>query len=301
MNNNTAQKRVKFDFEIVFTNGGGIQGQDFRLDIDGDDITDQALADYIVRDMRLLMVGEVRILNKQIITEPHKRNGSSAALERGETLIDCSHVVEDGLITYKGLPAPIICDYLSREESRKRYAEGTEFQIGKIEMVANTGTYIDSPFHRYAHGKDLSELPMTSIANLDTLVVRATERDGRAITRDAFADLDVWGKAVLVHTGWDAHWKTDAYFEGHPYLTGDAAEFLVKAGVKLVGIDSYNIDNTDGGDRPVHSALLGADIPIVEHLCGLERLPDSGFKFFAVPVKVKGMGTFPIRAFGLIG
>jgi arylformamidase len=295
-----SDKRVKFDFEIDFSNGGGIQGQDFRLDIDGEDIDDRTLADYIVTDMRLLMVGAVRILNKQILTEAHKRTDGKKSLESGQTLIDCSHVVEDGLITYKGLPAPIICDYLSREESRKRYAEGTEFQIGKIEMVANTGTYIDSPFHRYEHGKDLSELPMTSIANLDGIVIRATQRDGRAINRDAFADIDVWGKAVLVHTSWDAGWKTDAYFEGHPYLTADAAEFLVSAGAKLVGIDSYNIDNTDTGERPVHTILLGADIPIVEHLCGLGHVPDTGFKFFAVPVKVKGMGTFPVRAFALM-
>ena len=296
-----SDKRVQFDFEIDFSNGGGIQGQGFRLDIDGADIADQALADYIVADMRLLMVGEIRILNKKIIQENHKRQTGAEALERGQTCIDCSHIVEDGLITYKGLPAPIICDYLSREESRKRYAPGTEFQIGKIEMVSNTGTYIDSPFHRYAHGKDLSELPMTSIANLDGVVIRQPFSAGIAISRAAFDDVDVWGKAVLVHTGWDAHWKTDAYFEGHPYLTADASDFLVKAGAKLVGIDSHNIDNTEGGERPVHSALLGVDIPIVEHLCGLERVPDVGFKFFAVPVKVKGMGTFPVRAFALTG
>jgi arylformamidase len=293
------QKRVKFDFEIEFSNGGGIQGQDFRLDIDGDDITDASLASYIVSDMRLLMVGGVRILNKEIIMQPHKRKDAAQNIERGQVCIDCSHVVEDGLITYKGLPAPIICDYLSREESRKRYAEGTEFQIGKIEMVANTGTYLDSPFHRYADGKDLSELPLTSLANLDGVIVRAVERSGRAITRANFEDIDVWGKAVLVHTGWDAHWKTDAYFESHPYLTADAAEFLIKAGAKLVGIDSMNIDSTDTGERPVHTLLLGAEIPIVEHLRGLEHVPESGFKFFAVPVKVKGMGTFPIRAFAL--
>src|SRR5690242_19747292 len=212
-------KRVQFDFEIDFSNGGGIQGQGFRLDINGDDIADKALAEYIVADMRLLMVGEVRILNKYIIEEKHKRNADAGTLERGQTCIDVSHVVEDGLITYKGLPAPIICDYLSREESRKRYAPGTEFQIGKIEMVSNTGTYIDSPFHRYAHGKDLSELPMTSIANLDGVVIRQPFSAGLAITHDTFNDVDVWGKAVLVHTGWDTHWKTDAYFENHPYLT----------------------------------------------------------------------------------
>lgn len=211
-------------------------------------------------------------------------------------LIDLSHTIEDGMITYKGLPAPIICDYLSREESRKRYAPGTEFHIGKIELIANTGTYIDSPFHRYADGIDIAALPLASIADLDGIVVRATGRSSRAIPQDIFHDLDVRGKAVLVHTGWDAHWRTDAYFEGHPHLTADAAEYLVTAGAKLVGIDSYNIDSIDTGERPVHSTLLGANIPIVEHLCGLENLPLEGFRFYAVPAPVKGMGTFPVRA-----
>jgi kynurenine formamidase len=217
-----------------------------------------------------------------------------------DTCIDVSHTVEDGLVTYRGLPAPLICDYLSRAASRKRYAEGTEFQIGKIELVANTGTYIDSPFHRYADGKDLAELPLNSIANLEGIVIRATNRSGRAITQAAFRGVDLGGKAVLVHTGWAAHWQTDQYFEGHPYLTADAAKLLAQAGARLVGIDSLNIDSTDDGRRPVHTLLLGADIPIVEHLCGLEHLPDSGFSFFAVPVKIKSMGSFPVRAFGLI-
>lgn len=215
-------------------------------------------------------------------------------------LIDLSHVVEDGMITYKGLPAPIICDYLSREASRARYAEGTEFQIGKIEMIANTGTYLDSPFHRYAHGKDLSELELESLADLDCVVVRATEHRDRAIDRLPIELATLKGKALLVHTGWDAHWRTDQYFEGHPHLTGDLALRLVEAGVALVGIDSFNIDCTDDGNRPVHSALLGADIPIVEHLCNLAALPDRGARFFAVPVKVKGMGTFPVRAFAKV-
>lgn len=211
-------------------------------------------------------------------------------------LIDLSHTVEDGMITYKGLPAPIVCDYLSREASRARYAPGTEFHIGRIDMVANTGTYVDSPFHRYADGKDLSELELTSLANLDCVVIRITERGSRAIG-DLPADTEVRGKAVLFHTGWDAHWRTDQYFEGHPYLTGALAEQLVRAGVALVGIDSMNIDCTDDGERPVHSTLLGAGIPIVEHLCRLEALPERGARFYAVPVKVKGMGTFPVRAF----
>ncbi len=214
-------------------------------------------------------------------------------------LIDLSHTVEDGMITYKGLPAPIVCDYLSRADSRARYAPGTEFHIGKIDMVANTGTYVDSPFHRYADGKDLSELELTSLANLDCIVVRATERHARAID-EMPANEELRGKAVLFHTGWDARWRTDQYFEGHPYLTGALAERLVRAGVALVGIDSFNIDCTDDGERPVHTTLLGAEIPIVEHLCGLEALPDRGARFYAVPVKVKGMGTFPVRAFARV-
>ncbi|HEV2842331.1 MAG TPA: cyclase family protein [Chthoniobacterales bacterium] len=215
-------------------------------------------------------------------------------------LIDLSHTVEHGMVTYKGLPAPLICDYLSREESRARYAAGTEFQIGKIEMVANTGTYVDSPFHRYAHGKDLSELALESLANLDCVVARATKRRARAIDRLPVELATLQGKALLVHTGWDAHWRTDQYFEGHPHLTGELAQQLVEAGVALVGIDSFNIDCTDDGNRPVHSALLGAEIPIVEHLRGLAALPDRGARFYAVPVKVKGMGTFPVRAFARV-
>jgi arylformamidase len=213
------------------------------------------------------------------------------------TLIDLSHTVEHGMITYKGLPAPIVCDYLSREASRTRYAEGTEFQIGKIEMIANTGTYLDSPFHRYADGDDLSQLALEDLADLDCVVVRATDRSARAIDHLAIDLATLRGKALLVHTGWDAHWRTDQYFEDHPHLTGQLAQSLVEAGVVLVGIDSFNIDSIDDGTRPVHSALLGAGIPIVEHLCELAAVPERGARFFAVPVKVKGMGTFPVRAF----
>ncbi|HEX7317053.1 MAG TPA: cyclase family protein [Pyrinomonadaceae bacterium] len=214
--------------------------------------------------------------------------------------VDVSHAVEHGLVTYRGLPAPVICDYLSREDSRKHYAAGTEFHIGKVEMVANTGTYLDSPFHRYEGGKDLSQLALASLADLDGVVVNAGGAAGRAVGRAAFGDTDVKGKAVLVHTGWDVHWRTDNYFEGHPFLTEGAARFLADEGAALVGIDSYNIDDTADGRRPAHSILLGAEIPVVEHMCDLGRLPRDGFKFFAVPVKVKGLGTFPVRAFAVI-
>jgi arylformamidase len=215
-------------------------------------------------------------------------------------LVDVSHVVEDGMITYRGFPAPLICDFLSREKSRTLYAEGTEFYIGKIEMVANTGTYLDSPFHRYAHGKDIAQLPLERLANLEGVIIPADRSKSRAITRTAFQDHDLRGKAVLVRTGWDVHWRTDQYFEGHPFLTRDAAEYLSEAGAALVGIDSLNIDDTDDLTRPVHSILLGAEVPIVEHLQGLRRLPNAGFRFFAVPVKVKHMSTFPVRAFGIV-
>jgi kynurenine formamidase len=212
-------------------------------------------------------------------------------------LIDLSHTVEDGLITYRGLPAPVICDYLTREASSAHYAEGTTFQIGKIEMVANTGTYLDSPFHRFIDGDDLSQIDLMQMANLPGVLVRVPFGQ-RAVTAAAFAGLDVRGKAILVHTGWARHWKTDAYFEGHTFLTEDAALHLRDAGAALVGVDSYNIDDTADQRRPVHTALLRADILIVEHLCGLEHLPDGApFRFYAVPVKVAGFGTFPVRAF----
>lgn len=214
-------------------------------------------------------------------------------------LIDLSHEIEHGMITYKGLPAPIICDFLSREESRQHYAPGTEFQIGKIEMVANTGTYVDSPFHRFADGIDLAELPLESLADLDSILVRA-QHLGRAITAKAFRDVQIKGKAILIQTGWARHWRTDQYFEEHPFLTKDAAEFLVEAGAAFVGIDTLNIDDIQDGTRPVHTTLLGNRIPICEHMRGLENLPDRGFRFHAAPVKVKAFGTFPVRAYAAL-
>ena len=211
-------------------------------------------------------------------------------------LIDLSHDIEDGMVTYKGLPAPIICDFLSREQSRNSYADGTEFNIAKIEMVANTGTYIDAPFHRFADGCDIAGLSLDNIANIDGIVIDATNVSGRAVGVDEFIDKDVSNKAVLVKTGWDKHWRTDQYFEDHSFLTEEAAIFLRDSGATLVGIDSHNIDNTDGGTRPVHTVLLAAGIPIVEHMTNLQSLPTKGFKFFAVPPKIKQMGTFPVRA-----
>jgi arylformamidase len=213
--------------------------------------------------------------------------------------LDLSHTIEHGMTTYPGLPGPLICDYLSREASRGRYAPGVEFQIGKIEMVANTGTYIDSPFHRYAGAKDLAQLPLDSLAELEGVVVRGSAA-GLAIGLEAFAGRDVGGKAVLVRTGWDVHWGTPTYLDGNPFLTAEAAEHLVREGAALVGIDSLNIDDMKDPARPVHSTLLGAEIPIVEHLCQLGPLPESGFRFSAVPAKVAGFGTWPVRAFATL-
>lgn len=205
------------------------------------------------------------------------------------------------MVTYRGLPAPVITDWLSREASRARYAAGTTFHIGKIELLANTGTYIDAPYHRYDAGRDVAGYQLEALADLPGRVVRATDRKARAIDASRFAGTDVKAKAVLVHTGWDAHWRTDTYSAGeHPFLTRDAAEHLVQAGAALVGIDSLNIDDDKDGTRPAHSILLGAGVAIVEHMTNLAALPDVGFSFFAVPPKVKGIGSFPVRAFALL-
>lgn len=298
------EKRVRFDFEVEFSNGGGIQGQDFRLDIDGDDIEDAELAAYIIKDLRLLMVGRVNILNKSVIVERHKR-AASAGIEtppNGQVrrYVDLSHTICDGMITYKGLPAPHICDYLSREASRGLYAPGTEFQIGRIDMVSNTGTYIDAPFHRFADGHDLDGLPLERVSHVPGVVVRTLGAAERAIDWTAFAATEVRGRAVLINTGWDRHFGTDAYFEGHPFLTEAAAEWLKAQGAAVVGIDSFNIDDVSGGTRPVHTVLLGAGIPIVEHMTRLDALPNEGFAFTAAPPRIAGMGTFPVRAHALL-
>lgn len=225
------------------------------------------------------------------------------------TFIDVCHTIHNGMITYNGLPAPTISDYLSREQSKSHYASGTEFQIGSIQMVANTGTYLDSPFHRYADREDVAELELGSIANLEGLVLRCSGGSQPGVTKERvetltsqYPSMSLAGKALLFHTGWDRYWRTEKYWEGtHPFLTADAAEFLANKDVRLVGIDSYNIDDIQDGHRPAHSVLLSRSIPIVEHLCGLNELPDSGFRFFAVPAKVKGFGSFPVRAFAIVG
>ena len=217
-------------------------------------------------------------------------------------LIDLSHTITHGMVTYKGLPGPLICDYLSRADSRKNYEAGTEFQIGRIEMVSNTGTYVDCPFHRYADGQDLAATPLERFVALPALVVRVPHATRLEVRASDFAGRDVRGRAVLVHTGWSEHWGTPAYLEAHPFLTAEAAAYLRAAGAVLVGIDSHNIDDTrTRNSRPVHTELLRHEILIAEHLRGLDLLPEAGLRFSAVPPKFQGVGTFPVRAFAEVG
>ena len=216
-------------------------------------------------------------------------------------IVDLSHVIEHGMTTYKGFPGPQICDFWTRESTAAHYDDGSTFHIGRIDMIANTGTYIDAPFHRYADGIDLADLPLPSLADLPGLVIRRPWENGIEIGGDAFEGHDVRGKAVLVHTGWDRHWRTERYQTDNPFLTGEAADWLVENQAALVGIDSHNIDDTRARSRPVHTKLLAAGIPICEHMTNLGSLPDEGFRFSAVPPKVRGMGSFPVRAYAVLG
>ncbi|WEV24299.1 cyclase family protein [Streptomyces sp. 71268] len=308
MDESAEQWRIRFDAEVTFSNEGGLQTRGFLLDVPAPDIDDRELADLFVRELGLLMVAEVRISGREAVRQAH-RGLRSAADARGITggrgaadrrFVELSHTVRHGMTTYPGLPGPEIGDHLSRRASRDHYAPGTEFAIGRITMVSNTGTYLDSPFHRFPDGTDLAGLPLEKLADLDGVVVRVVGHEGRALDRETLLPYDVAGRAVLVHTGWARHWGTEAYGSGHPFLTAAAADWLVEQGAALVGIDSLNIDDTDDGARPAHTALLAAGIPVVEHLRGLEHLPPRGFRFHAVPPPVEGMGTFPVRAYALL-
>nr|WP_269802712.1 cyclase family protein [Actinocorallia populi] len=213
-------------------------------------------------------------------------------------MVELSHTLRDGMVTVPGLPAPRIAPHETHAQSRERYAPGTEFHFASISMVGNTGTYVDAPLHRYEDGTDLAGVPLESLADLEGLVVRA---EGLAvITRELLLPLDVRGRAVLVHTGWSRHWGTERYLSGHPHLTEGAAEFLVEQGAAALGIDSQNVDGTAGGERPVHTRLLAAGIPVVEHMTGLEALPPRGFRFHAAPPRITGVGTFPVRAYAIV-
>nr|WP_042194437.1 cyclase family protein [Kibdelosporangium sp. MJ126-NF4]CEL21319.1 Kynurenine formamidase, bacterial [Kibdelosporangium sp. MJ126-NF4]CTQ96114.1 Kynurenine formamidase, bacterial (EC 3.5.1.9) [Kibdelosporangium sp. MJ126-NF4] len=289
--------RVQFDASVTFSNGGALQAQEFRLDIPSDHIDDDALGELFVRHLGLLMVGSVAITNKTFVQEPHKgsRGAETVPVEQG--VVDLSHVIEHGMSTHAGIPGPEISDWLSFADSHGRYSPGTEFQIGRISLVGNTGTYVDSPAHRFPSGDDLSLLRLETLVDVDGVTVRA---DQQRIDRKHLLAHEVTGKAVLINTGWDRHWGTAEYTTGqHPFLTADAVQWLVEQRAAVVGIDSMNIDDTTDGTRPAHTALLRAGIPVVEHMTGLDLLPPHGFRFHAAPLAIRGMGTFPVRAYAL--
>ncbi|WP_328423567.1 cyclase family protein [Micromonospora sp. NBC_00389] len=301
----SGQWRAQFDAEVSFANGGGLRTEGFRLDIPGREITDEDLAALFVRHLGLLMVAEVRISAKTIIEEPHKGGRGVTVGEpgAGRRLVELSHVISDGMTTLPGWPGPQVGDWVTFAASRANYAPGTEFRVARIDMIANTGTYLDTPAHRWSDGDDLAGVPLDRLADLPGVLVRVPAGT-RAVDRLMLAPYEVAGRAVLLHTGWDAHFGTERYGAPEaPHLTGDAAQALVDAGAALIGIDSINIDDMSpaaGGERPAHSTLLAAGIPIVEHLTGLDALPPSGFRFTAAPPMVAGMGTFPVRAFATL-
>ena len=293
--------RALFDFVVTFSNGGNLRGEGFRLDLPRADAPEKEIAALLVTHLGLLMVDRVELRNLRRIEEPHRGSrGVQRAAGGSRRLIELSHPIHHGLVTYPGLPAPEIADHLSREASVGKYAPGVTFQIGRMSLVANTGTYLDSPWHRYAEGADLSGLPLEKLADLEGVLLRATGTGRRAIDVLQLSPLEVRGKAVLLHTGWDVNFETPQYAKEAPFLTDAGAAWLVEQGATLVGIDSINIDDMGDTARPAHSRLLAAGIPIVEHMRGLEQLPTSGFRFTAAPPRIQGFGTFPVRAYAIV-
>ena len=303
--------RAHFDADIAFVNGGGLRAEGFRLDLPSQQLTEAEICELLVRHLGLALVGRVELSNLEIVEEAHKgsrgvgegagagaaASAASSGTQRGR-LVDLSHVISDGLVTYPGLPAPVITPHLTREASRERYAPGTEFAMDLITMIGNTGTYLDSPFHRYADGGDLASLQLETLVGIPAEVFRLTDAAERGIPAAAFFDRELAGTAVLLHTGWSRHFGKPEYAHGSPFLTEAGARHLADAGVAIVGIDSLNIDDTEsGGTRPAHSILLAAGIHVVEHLTALDEVPVRGARFTAVPPRVAGFGTFPVRAF----
>jgi arylformamidase len=300
------QYRAEFDATVVFSNGGGLQTEGFRVDVPSPTTTEQEVAELLIRSLNLLMVDRVDLQRLRLFPEAHKgthggpSDGSGESLRVGwtRTWVDLSHVIVAGMSTYPGLPGPEIVPHLTRKDSRKTYAPGTEFAIDRISMLGNTGTYLDSPYHRYANGADLAALPLSALADLPAVVIRTLDSQSRAVDVGALAASNVADCAVLLHTGGDRHWGTPEYARDAPYLTEAGANWLVEHRARLVGIDAVNIDDTSsGGHRPAHTVLLAAGIPIVEHLTGLDQLPPTGARFTAVPPRIADFGTFPVRAY----
>jgi kynurenine formamidase len=301
--------RAELDAEVTFSNGGRLTAQGFRVDLPGPDATEREIGELLVACLGLLMTESVDLSRVRVFPEPHKGarggpsdTGRSAGLagERHWHLVELSHVIEAGMTTYPGLPGPEVTPHLTREASRAFYAAGTEFAIDRVSMVGNTGTYLDSPYHRYPAGADLAGLPLSSLADLPCVVVRTLGSATRAIDVGALAGYEVASRAVLLHTGGDEHWGTPRYGEDAQYLTEDGARWLVEHGARLVGIDAVNIDDTTTRARPAHSVLLGAEVPVVEHLTGLGQLPPTGARFTAAPPRFAAFGTFPVRAYAAV-
>jgi arylformamidase len=304
--------RASFDAAVTFSNGGDLSVHGFRVDVPSADIDEAGIAALFVASLGLLMTDAVELRNVEVFPEPHKgtrggpaEHGASvpdpgdrgAQDARGGRLVELSHVIRPGMVTYPGLPGPALVPYLTREASRAVYAPGTEFAIDQLTMVGNTGTYLDSPRHRFADGPDLAAIPLARTAGLAAVVIRVTGTRRRGISVGALAGVDVRGKAVLLHTGDDARFGTPEYAADAHFLTRDGAAWLAGRQPALVGIDAVNIDDTADLERPAHSLLLAAGIPVVEHLTGLDQLPPAGAWFTAVPLRVQGMGTIPVRAF----
>jgi arylformamidase len=297
--------RASFDAAIRFSNGGDLTAHGFRVDVPSPDVGDAEIAALFVASLGLLMTDTVELDQVEVFAEPHKgtrggpsdRGAGRPAEGAGGRLVELNHVIRDGLITYPGLPGPAIAPYLTREASRDQYAPGTEFAIDQLTLIGNTGTYLDAPYHRYPDGADLSSVPLEATVDRPTTVVRVTGTGQLAIDVGAVAGLDVGGRAVLLHTGDDTRFGSPGYAEGSHFLTRAAAAWLAANGAALVGIDAINIDDTGDGSRPAHTLLLAAGIPVVEHLTGLGQLPPTGARFTAVPLRIEGFGTIPVRAF----
>jgi arylformamidase len=299
----TAEFRAHFDARVTFANGGGLTAEGFRLDLPTGEETPQQIGELFVRHLGLAMVGAIDLENLRIVEEAHK---GSRGIEKSVTaapkrVVDLSHVIHEGLVTYPGLPAPTFSSFLTREDSRAKYAPGTEFAMDIITMIGNTGTYLDSPYHRYGDGADLAALDLSTLVDLPTEVFHLTDLTTRGIPVGVFLDRDLRGCAVLLHTGWDRNFGTPEYLRAAPFLEAAAVEYLIGQGVTLVGIDSLNIDDTEsGGERPAHTGLLRAGVHVVEHLTRLGALPARGARFTAAPPAVRDFGTFPVRAFAVV-
>lgn len=295
--------RAHFDALVEFTNGGDLRAEAFRLDLPSATADAELVGRLFVQHLGLAMVGAVHLTNLRVIEEQHRgsRGIETRATHTARRVVDLSHVIREGLVTYPGLPAPAITPHLTREDSIAKYAPGTQFAMDIITMIGNTGTYLDSPWHRYDGGTDLAGLDLATLVDLPAEVFHVHDSTTRGVPASVFYDRDLAGCAVLIHTGWDAHFGTPAYATGAPFLEAAAVDYLVAQGALLVGIDSLNIDDTEsGGERPAHTGLLGAGIHVVEHLTALGELPPSGARFTSAPPAVEGFGTFPVRAYAIV-